>query len=75
MTAEKHVDGWKVRVVVHNAILHFVSSTEPQILTDPPGTSMRDVVGLDWTPTGEGDTPGYIDWSAVSAITWRAPAK
>lgn len=68
MTREKQVAGWKVRVVLPGTALHFVSATEPRLhvnkLTGRP-------VGIDWEPTDEGDTPSYIDWSAVIAVTYR----
>jgi hypothetical protein len=70
---------WKVRVAVNGAILHLASRTEPRPLfriVSPGGSSMESdhILGLkaDWvTGTDYGDTPGYIDWESVDAVTWR----
>lgn len=62
----RRVEGWRVRVVVGHALLHVVSATEPVVHTDTEGVSW-----VEWSPTDEGDVPGYVDWSAVRAITWR----
>lgn len=61
---------WKVRIVVGPAIIHVLSKTEP-VWRQPYGASAR---RLDMDPingTDHGDTIGFIDWSAVSAVTWR----
>jgi hypothetical protein len=56
---------WKVRVVLPNVPLHLASRTEPRIVGDR-------VVDADWIEGHEyGDTLGFIDWSAVVAVTWR----
>jgi hypothetical protein len=70
MTEPRRVEGWKVRVVLHGALLHVVSSTEPRVIEHG-----GELVGVDWSPTDEGDVPGYVDWSAVRAITWRRAAE
>ena len=54
---------WRVRVVVARTVLHFVSRTEPVQLED--GTFEFDLM------PAYGDTLGWIDWSQVSAISWR----
>lgn len=75
MSEPKITNGWKVRVVVPGALLHFVSATEP-IVVEHRGVDVLDgatgIAGLEWTPTEEGDTAGYIDWEQVVAVTWRA---
>lgn len=70
MTREKAVEGWKVRVALPGAVLHFVSSTEPKVTHSDSGV----LAGIDWTPTAAGDIPGFIEWSAVIAVTWRQGA-
>jgi hypothetical protein len=69
VTSEKQVKGWKVRIVMPSITLHFVSATEPRLRTGAGGHPL----GIDWVPTGEGETPGFIDWEHVYAVTWRAP--
>lgn len=78
MAREVIVDGvplstcWKVRVVLHGAVLHVLSKSEPVVLFDNghlAGVQM-DLVRR----TGRGDDVGYIDWSAVVAVTWRTAA-
>lgn len=60
----------KVRVVVDGALLHLASRTEPKIKETVVGKFVR--VDADWISSHEyGDTVGYIDWSAVTAVTWR----
>ena len=52
------------------AILHLASRTEPTVHLGANGQP----VGVDWEPIGGpdyGDTSGYIDWSAVTAVSWR----
>lgn len=67
MPKPKVVDGWMVRVVMRGGgMLHFVSETEPDLFT-----SGGSVTNVGWQPTEDGDTPDYIDWSEVVAITWR----
>ena len=60
---------WKVRIVLRGAFVHVVSETEPVIHWQADGSIDR----VDWTPIAcpHGDTPGYIRWSEVTAITWR----
>ena len=59
-------DHYKVRVVISGAaVLHLASATEP--LCDEQGQWHAE-----WLADSEkGDTVGFIDWSAVSAVTWR----
>lgn len=57
---------YKVRVVVGNFALHFASWDEPTFDHE------SNAWGADWIKHPEyGDEMGYIDWSAISAITWR----
>lgn len=61
---------WKVRVVFGTATLHVLSSTEPELVQAEDGS----LVGVVWEPildTEHGDTPGFIRWADVSAVTWR----
>lgn len=60
---------WKVRVVIPNALLHLAARDEPIWVVDDNGR--RELVA-DWISDPEyGDTIGFIDWSAVTAVTWR----
>ncbi len=63
---------YKVRVVVGAAVLHFVSRCEPRLHVGADGHP----VGMDADLVlGEaGDTLGFIDWSKVSAVSWRLDA-
>ncbi len=61
---------FKVRVVIPGAILHLASRNEPRLIRQPGGR--LDHVDADWIADHPyGDTLGFIDWSEVSAITWR----
>jgi hypothetical protein len=65
---------YAVRVVLPNALLHLASRKEPNVVFD--GNPNRPVqilhVEADWlTEPDKGDTIGHIDWSCVTAITWR----
>ena len=60
---------WKVRVVLPGAILHLCSRTEPRMRISAGRFAH---VAMDLvTDTEHGDTMGFIDWSAVVAVTWR----
>jgi hypothetical protein len=57
---------YRIRVVFQGGTIHLVSSTEPE----PSGA--LDSPRFKWTPIdGEGDVLGFIDWSAVVAVSWR----
>jgi hypothetical protein len=61
---------YKVRVVLPSAILHLASWTEPTI-TDGDEYS-HEIVKAEWIGNHHyGDTIGFIDWRAATAITWR----
>jgi hypothetical protein len=68
---------YKVRVVVSGSILHLACWTEPKVIRDNAHMPFFEVgkiatVEADWIKDGEyGDTLGYIDWEAVSAVSWR----
>ncbi len=66
-TQRSEDDHYKVRVVIAGAaVLHLASATEPRLDDE------SDVWHADWLSDPEkGDTVGLIDWSAVSAVTWR----
>jgi hypothetical protein len=67
--AELGIEGFKVRVVVHGALLHVLSATEP-VVTHAGGI----VQHVQWAPiegTEHGDTIGFIRWADVTAVTWR----
>jgi hypothetical protein len=56
---------YKVRIALHGGVFHLASRSKPE----------RDDNGAwhaDWIDDSRcGDTPGWIDWSAVTAIVWR----
>ena len=57
---------WKVRVVLHGAMLYLASWSEPRREVGISG------IKAEWIKEHEyGDTIGYIDWDAVVAVTWR----
>jgi hypothetical protein len=62
---------YKVRVVIPGAVLHLAARTEPEVKVDGYGALQH--VKADWyvNDPGYGDTAGYIDWTAVRAVTWR----
>jgi hypothetical protein len=60
---------WKVRVVLPGTPLHFASLTEPVLRFEAGRLS-----GISWdliVGTEHGDTPGYLDWPSVVAVSWR----
>lgn len=65
ITTEPH---WKVWVAVRGGILHLASRTQPQVHPDF-GERIGDVTA-DWMP-GPNGIPAYIDWTKVTAVTWR----
>lgn len=62
---------WKVRIVMRSAgVLHFASSSEPQLVED----SYDGTRSARWDPIGHpayGDTLGFINWHDVAAVSWR----
>jgi hypothetical protein len=62
-----------VRVVLPGALLHFAARTEPTIeQTFLSGRLRIDQVHAEWIDDPNiGDTIAYIDWHAVTAISWR----
>ncbi len=61
---------WRVRLAVSGLAIHCLSSTEPSAERDATGA----LVSLKWSPvsgTQDGDTVGFIDWRAVTAVSWR----
>jgi hypothetical protein len=63
-TPEDH--HYKVRVVLSGGTLHLASADIPVL----------DMVKREWKATwlddpDKGDSIGFIDWSAVIAVTWR----
>ena len=63
---------YKVRIVLHGAIIHLASSDEPSLVFDPWQTGALKAVEADWLNDPElGDALGWIDWPAVRAVTWR----
>jgi hypothetical protein len=68
--AEPGVEGYRVRIVMHAALLHVLSATEPVVTVSASGQ----VTTVSWTAiegTEHGDTIGFIRWSEVTAISWR----
>lgn len=55
---------YKVRIVLPGAILHLASKDEPR--NTPNGWC------ADWIDDHRyGDTVGFINWTQLTAITWR----
>ena len=66
--ANHDVDFWKVRLAISGGLIHIASRIQPKVILD----SGR-LVRVEMDPIDElGDIIGYIDWSAVRAVTWRA---
>jgi hypothetical protein len=66
---------FKVRIVMPNVILHVASRDEPKLAFAPmTAESVLDEVRTDWIQDDPdaGDTIGFIDWTQVTAITWRS---
>ena len=61
--------GWRVRVCLHGAILHLASRTEPLIVMNAGRIANVEMDLI--SDTEHGDSIGFIDWSAVTAVTWR----
>lgn len=62
-------EGFKVRVILPGAIIHLLTAAEPAIQTSNGKITSA---SLDIIPNTEhGDSIGFIDWSAVSAVSWR----
>lgn len=61
---------YKVRVSMGGSLIHLASTDEPQFFG---GEGLHDEEWhADWIEDPDyGDTIGWIDWSAISAITWR----
>jgi hypothetical protein len=69
VAAEPRVEGWRVRVAFHGALLHLLSATEPVVRY---GGGVVQSVQLELIEGTEyGDTVGFIRWSDATAITWR----
>jgi hypothetical protein len=62
---------YKVRIVMHGAILYVASRSKPKVILD--GNEHIRGVRADWVgdDPAYGDTIGYIDWPEVRAVTWR----
>jgi hypothetical protein len=60
---------WRVRVCLPD-IIHLVSATEP-IVHMRNGRISDVTMELVTDAPGCGDTVGFIDWSAVVAVSWR----
>ena len=57
-------------MVVPNALLHLASRMEPELIFDSDG--LIHLVVAEWIrDAAYGDTPGFIRWPEVTAITWR----
>jgi hypothetical protein len=62
---------WRVRVCLPGSILHLTSLTEPAVHMH--NGRIGDVsMKLVTSGPDSGDTVGFIDWSAVVALTWRS---
>lgn len=61
---------WKVRIYFRGAgMLHVLSKSVPVCFYTDGKLSDVGMVVID--DTEHGDSIGYIDWSAVAAVTWR----
>lgn len=64
---------YRVQVALSDVLLHF-ASWSPPVLQYQMGELVD--VSADWiTDSDYGDTIGYIDWTAVTDVTWRYSAK
>lgn len=61
---------WRVRVAVTGGMFYLASAIEPTVRIGPDGRIM-DIDAVWLKNPDEGDTLGFVDWSAVSAVTWR----
>ena len=63
---------WKVRVVMRGGqCLHFASRSEPSCRYDPE-TGLLAAITMDTITAPEyGDTPGYMCYADVAAVSWR----
>ena len=63
------VPHFKVRLVLPGALIHLASQDEPRWVHDEDGQRQLEA---DWiTDPDYGDTLFFIDWSAVTGVTWR----
>lgn len=62
-------DYWKVRLAIAGGLIHVASRTQPKVVLDH-GRLVQVEMDLLEGPQ-YGDTIGYIDWTAVKAVTWR----
>jgi hypothetical protein len=68
-TSEPGDEHYLVRVTISGALLHLASRTMPVVHVLAGRVTN---VEADWlTDPEKGDTVGFIDWSAVVAVTWR----
>lgn len=72
MTKPIETSHWKVRLVFHGTVIHVLSHSEPLVHTSVDGrVTFVEMEPISDTP--DGDTLGYLDWSALEAVTWRPP--
>jgi hypothetical protein len=65
---------WRVRVVLNGSIIHLMSLTEPIVHIRDGRISDVNMQLVTGTPEA-GDTVGFIDWSCVTALTWRVTGR
>lgn len=65
------IDGYKIRLVVPNAVIHLLSSSEPEVHLDPQTGLVQALHYNAVVNSKHGDTLGFIRWSEVTAISWR----
>lgn len=59
---------FKVRLVVSGALIHLASRDEPHWVDGDGGRQLE----ADWITDPEyGDTLLFVEWSAVTAVSWR----
>jgi hypothetical protein len=60
---------WKVRLAVGGLPIHVISRTQPKVRLNQRNIVAVEMDVIEDTP--DGDTIGFIDWAAVTAVTWR----
>lgn len=67
----EYTNCYRVRVV-SGGLIHILSETEPVVTLAPGNGAIESVAWKPIEDTSHGDTIGFIRWSDVTAISWRA---
>ena len=71
MVTDSPAGYWKVRIVLHGALLHLAAWTEPRVTRDS-ATGRVTAIEAEWIDDGvTGDRLGYLSLPAVTAVAWR----